>query len=138
MYKKYVLDACAIIAFLNDENGADVVQDLLEEAGASVCSLIFHKLNFLEVYYGIYREDGKDKADLIKATIEALPIEIVSEISDDIFNTAGRIKATYKLSLADAVAYATSIVEKSPLVTSDHHEFDIIAESENTTIKWIR
>jgi predicted nucleic acid-binding protein len=138
MPNKYVLDACSIIAFLNDEDGADVVQLLLEEAGASISKLYIHKLNFLEVYYGILRDEGMEKAELADTTIRALPIEILTDISDDIFYEAGRIKASYRLSLADAVALATSIKNGSSLVTSDHHEFDVLVEPENLSIKWIR
>jgi PIN domain nuclease of toxin-antitoxin system len=29
----YVFDACAVIAFLNDENGADIVAGLINQAG---------------------------------------------------------------------------------------------------------
>ena len=32
MTRSYVLDACALIAFLNDETGADSVESLLIEA----------------------------------------------------------------------------------------------------------
>lgn len=33
----YVLDACALIAFLNDEAGADVVEELLRKSNRLVC-----------------------------------------------------------------------------------------------------
>ena len=52
MSKRYVLDACAILALLKDEEGADVVDNLLLEAmnGSAIVSI--NKYNLLEVYYG--------------------------------------------------------------------------------------
>ena len=52
--KCYLLDACAIIAFLNDEAGADKVQWLLDDLAAAVyMNCIFvtadhHELDALE------------------------------------------------------------------------------------------
>ena len=34
--KRYVFDACALVAFFNDESGADVVESLLLEASQAV------------------------------------------------------------------------------------------------------
>lgn len=59
MSEHYVLDACALIAFLNDEAGADVVEELLRKSNRQEPNLFLHRLNLLEVYYGIYREVGR-------------------------------------------------------------------------------
>ncbi len=44
----YVLDAGAMIAFLDDESGAEVVEDVLTEPGSTCYA---HILNLAEVYY---------------------------------------------------------------------------------------
>ncbi|OQX13575.1 MAG: VapC toxin family PIN domain ribonuclease, partial [Desulfobacteraceae bacterium IS3] len=59
----FVLDACSLIAFFNDEAGADVVEKLLVKAWQNDIELIISIINLLEIYYGIYREDGSDMAD---------------------------------------------------------------------------
>jgi len=68
-----------------------------------------------------------------------LDIKIV-EFNDKIFFEAGRLKASYKMSLADSIALATAIVLGGTLLTSDHHEFDAIEASEAEDIKfqWTR
>ena len=57
------MDACALIALLNEEPGADVVEDVFKEALSAGVPLVMNKLNFLEVYYGLFREYDKETAD---------------------------------------------------------------------------
>ena len=56
----------------------------------------------------------------------------------EIFTEAGRLKASYKISLADSVALAQTIVSGGALLTADHHEFDAIEKHENIRFEWIR
>jgi predicted nucleic acid-binding protein len=43
---------------------------------------------------------------------------------EEIFMEAGRLKASYKISLADSILLAESIISGGTLLTADHHEFD--------------
>ena len=70
--------------------------------------------------------------------IKKSPVEIIHEISDPVFKTAGRIKTSYRVSLADAIALAEAAVRMGTLVTSDHHEFDIVEQNEPIGFFWIR
>ena len=63
---------------------------------------------------------------------------VISEISDPVFKEAGRLKASNRISLADAVALAETSVQGAMLVTCDHHEFDVIEKKEPIKFKWIR
>jgi len=47
----YVLDACALIAFLNDEREAAAVANLLTRAEAGTDRLFISSIQVLEVYY---------------------------------------------------------------------------------------
>ena len=136
--KTYILDACALIAVLYSETGADVVKAAFEEADKGLAKIVIHKTNLLEVYYEAYRERGKDSADLMLAELKKRPIIINAEISDEIFAHAGRLKATYKISFADSFALAQAIVSDGSLLTSDHHEFDVIEGKENINFAWVR
>ena len=62
MSGKFVLDACAIIAFLNDEEGADKVEELLWQRERFSCTLFIHEINLLEIYYGVYRDESEELA----------------------------------------------------------------------------
>jgi len=134
----YILDACAMLAVLAKEEGWEKVSELYRKAARGEITLIMHRLNLLEVYYGISREYGKDAANDLVADVKQSPIAINREISDEIFLEAGRLKATYKISLADSVALAQAIVSDGLLVTSDHHEFDVIESKEDIRLTWIR
>jgi predicted nucleic acid-binding protein len=138
MSGQYVLDACALIAFLTDEAGGDKVSTLLEQAYLEKALIRMNSLNLLEVYYGLYREYGKEYADDELTMIKKLPVTINPGISDEVFNEAGRLKATYKISLADSVALAEASVSGASLLTADHHELDAVEKRETIKLYWIR
>ncbi|MCL2643733.1 MAG: hypothetical protein FWD52_09580 [Candidatus Bathyarchaeota archaeon] len=46
------MDACALIAFLRDELGADVVTAILKCAKQGKAEICMNSINLLEVYYG--------------------------------------------------------------------------------------
>ena len=123
---------------LRNEPGADIVADALNAAVNGDAEIIMNKVNLLEVYYDLYRTLGKDKADEILSEIKKRPLTIDAEITDEIFEEAGRLKASYKISLADSFALAQAKVSDSELLTSDHHEFDPIEGSESIAFRWIR
>ncbi|GHU67555.1 hypothetical protein FACS189447_09820 [Spirochaetia bacterium] len=64
----YVLDACALIALLDDEEGKDKVDELFTRAKTGEIVLCISIINMLEVYYGFIRDDGLECADKIPAT----------------------------------------------------------------------
>ena len=106
MNNVYIFDACALIALIMDEAGADTVSEVINSAHRGEVDVFLNKLNLLEVYYGDYRVHGKAAADNMLGKVKKLPISIVHEISDAVFLEAGRLKAAYKISIADAVALA--------------------------------
>lgn len=131
----FVLDACSLIAFLNDEEGADKVEDLLRKAKEEKVKLYMNKLNILEIYYGVYHDDGEEAADETLSKILELPIVIVDDLSDVVLKESGRLKASYSISLADSIAVAEAKARDAELVTSDHHEFE---EKGEAKFYWIR
>jgi len=137
MNKIFVLDACALIALTNQEKGADIISDILQKAIYGNARLYMNRVNLYEVYYGFYREYGREYALNVVSHVENSPIQI-AEFDREIFLEAGRIKATYKLSLADSVAIAQTIILKGSILTSDHHEFDVIEGKESLIFNWIR
>ena len=138
MKKFYILDACALIAYFKKETGFEHIIRFLEQADDEEISLSMHKLNLLEVYYGFYRDDGKEKAEAILKDSFSLPIIIVDELNDSLFREAGRLKALYDISFADSIALALASVRRGSLITADHHDFDIIEHKEEILFSWIR
>jgi len=133
--KKYVLDACALIAFLKKEDGCEVVKDII----SGDYEIFLHSVNFLEVYYKLLRELGREKSDIICEEILKLPIKII--YSTDLFfmKTAGYFKANYRISLGDSFVLATAKLNSASIVTSDRHEFGAVENKEpNLSFCWIR
>ena len=132
------MDACALLALLRNEPGADIVAATINDTNNNEAEIIMNKVNLLEVYYDLYRTIGKDKADEVLTEIKKRPLTINAEITDEIFYEAGRLKASHKISLADSFALAQAIVSGGELMTSDHHEFDPIEGQEVIGFCWIR
>ncbi|MCB1132265.1 MAG: PIN domain-containing protein [Verrucomicrobiae bacterium] len=130
-----VLDTCALIAFLNDEPGAERVAAILED----VPSVEMSAINLLEIAYDSIRRSGDPHAasDLLDA-IHQLPIKIHWRIDNEVFQHAARFKASFRISLADAFALALAHTLNAAVATSDHHEFDPLESSGTTRFIWIR
>ena len=133
----FVLDACALLAVARNETGADIVVDAYNKTNKGEAKLFINRINLLEVYYDFYRYKGKDYADNFVKTIKHSEVQIC-EFDEVIFTHAGRLKATYKISLADSIALAQTIALKGSLLTCDHHEFDVIEGKEPLKFHWIR
>ena len=134
----YVLDACALITLLSKETGYENVEKIIEKAKNKQAKIIMHKVNLLEVYYHIYKIYDEISALNFLNGIKNSPIQLSSEVTDDIIINAGKLKREYKLSLADAIGLAETIVSAGSFVTADHHELDVIEKNENISFTWIR
>ena len=138
MSSGYVFDACALIAFLNDEAGADKVEELLWDAVRLPNDLWVHEINLLEIYYGVLKQGGEPLAEQTYTRIRSLPLKVVSGLRMNVLRQAGRLKATYRVSLAYSIARAVAKTRRVPLVTCDHHEFDVIEAKNELSFCWIR
>jgi predicted nucleic acid-binding protein len=135
---KYTFDACALIALINEENGADLIEDLLQQAQAKKAVIYMSVANLIEVYYGYIRERGIEQASKLLDIILAYPIEIIYTITDSVFREAARMKACYKIPLGDSIAVATASCLDSTIVTSDYHDLKPVEQNEKIPFLWIR
>jgi predicted nucleic acid-binding protein len=134
----YVLDACALIALLNEEEGQDIVDDLFFKAAVvNNITLTMNIINLIEVIYNYYRDDGADTASKILGKIDSTPLEIVYIISQTVFHESYRLKGTYRISLADAIGLATAAEFSGVFVTSDHAELKPVEQNEKISFLWL-
>jgi len=138
MSDTYIVDACSLIALLTNEKGSDVIKDLLQRATDFKIKVLMHKVNFLEVYYYIRRRYSEEIALKLIEDIRISPIKMNAEITNDILIIAGRLKSSYRISLADSIGLAETVINDGCFVTSDHHELEIVQEKEGINITWIR
>ncbi|MBI4639868.1 MAG: PIN domain-containing protein [Candidatus Tectomicrobia bacterium] len=131
-----VLDASAMIAFLRNELGANVVESLLLDEGNPCMA---HAINLCEVYYDFLRSANEDTARTAIADLESIGLMIREDIDSEFWQAAGAYKASIaRVSLADCFAMALVQRIGAELVTSDHHEFDPIAQAGVCSVRFIR
>lgn len=100
----HLLDSSALFALIEDEPGADRVQEAIAGGGA-----VLSCLALLEVYYVTLQERGRAEADRRYAWLKELPVEIVWTMDEPTLLVAARLKAGHRLSLADAQIAALAV-----------------------------
>src|SRR3990172_10346003 len=131
--KRYVLDSYSLLAYAEDEKGADAVEDILTKALDNQAEIFLSVINWGEMYYIALSEGGKERAELYRETFARYPITIV-EANKELTLKVAYFKANYKISYADAFAAALAKNRKANLVTGDK-EFKAL-ESE-IKINWL-
>jgi len=116
--KRYVLDSYSLLAYAENEKGADEVGDIIKRALDDKAELFLCVINWGEMYYIALREGGKERAELYKNTFARYPITIV-EADKELTLQAAQYKAFHKMSYADAYAAALAKMKKAYLVTGD-------------------
>lgn len=113
-----VLDSYALMAFFEDEPGADFVRGLLQKAVEGDTTLLMTVVNLGEVWYAIARSNSPEIADQYIHEIKGLGIEIV-EVDWNLTRQAAAFKANGNISYADCFAAALAKLKKAELVTGD-------------------
>lgn len=125
----YVFDTEAIIAFLYNEPGHEVVADLLDEVFTGSTDGFLTETNASEVFYLIARFEGVDdsptdaslrEADRDIRALERQGLEL--EAAD--WRLAAEVKADGNISLADAYAVALAHEREATLVAGADDDFD--------------
>ena len=101
-----------------DEAGADTVQDLLDRANKSEILVFVSFVTFTEIFYITLREKGEEEAQKRIKLMDALATTRI-ESSKELSLIAGRLKAAYRLSFADAWIAATAMFYDAILVHKD-------------------
>lgn len=132
----YVLDACAMVAYLDGESGSDVVENALLEKDSECLA---HAINLCEVFYLFHRAGGEAAA--LKALSDLSDVGIIerNDLDSAFWQQAGTLKAVHrKVSLADCCAITLTQRLSGTLLTSDHHELDPLAAAGICPITFIR
>jgi predicted nucleic acid-binding protein len=133
----YCLDACALIAYIKNEEGADIVESLFDRASADEVLIYISAINLSEVIYNFRKEKSDTEMDMLWQNIRAMPVAIIHEISDHIIIEAARLKSHNKMSHADALGLATAGDLGAAFVTSDHDELESVEQHEPISFLWL-
>ena len=110
----YLLDTSALLSFIEDEAGADRVEQVLKQATTLIPWPVL-----LETYYITSQEAGQAEADQRIALIKQLNVKILWDMDESTLLTAAKLKAKHRISLADAIIAAFAIRRGAVLMHKD-------------------
>jgi predicted nucleic acid-binding protein len=128
-----VLDSYALMAFFEDEPGADLVRGLIHKAVDKEITLVMSVINLGEVWYSIARTNNPETADQYVSEIKGLGIEIV-DVDWPLTRQAAVFKTNGNISYADCFAAGLAKIRKAELITGDK-EFKVLQEEIH--ISWL-
>ena len=132
--KKYVMDSFAMIAFFEDEPGADGVALILKSLMDRKAKAYMSVINWGEIYYNTMREQGVETAEKVIGQLKQYPIEIV-DADQNLTYEAAKLKGSYKIAYADCFAAALSYRLNAVVVTGDP-EFKKLGDK--YSIQWLK
>ena len=133
MKKRSLLDSYAVLAWIQDEEGAQFVEDLLYRSREKEEEVLLNIVNLGEIFYRCARVLDLPAARKILENIKILPLRII-HCPNDLVLQAAELKAQYPIAYADALALATAIREGAGIVTGDP-EFRVVEHL--VEIRWI-
>jgi PIN domain nuclease of toxin-antitoxin system len=131
----YILDASAIIAWLRNEPGADMVDNAITDLNSQCLA---HAINLCEVYYDAHRKAGETHAESVVNDLMAIGVIERNDFDQTFWKDAGKLKAGGGISLPDCFAITLTNRVGGTLLTSDHGEMDKIAAAGTCRITFIR
>ena len=120
----YVLDSHALLTYLNEEEPAPRVGEILREVERGDDQGFLSLINYGEVVYIVERARGVELAHQTIAWLDALPVQVVLPDRDATL-AAAHIKAHHPVSYADSFGAALAQREGATFVTGDR-EFEAL------------
>jgi len=132
-----VLDAYAVLAYLQGEPNARKVETFLSRAESGRARLFLSMINAGEIFYRLRKVGEKRLAeDFVSHLLSgAFPVESVPA-TDARVVAAARVKALFPISFADAFAVALAAEKGLPVLTGDP-EFRAPEAAEAITVDWL-
>jgi uncharacterized protein len=117
----FVLDTSALLTLIEDEQGAERVDQVLRTEQVWIPWIVL-----LEVNYISRQERGEAEADRRYALMKQLPVTILWDMDEPTLLTAARFKASHRLSLADAIIAACALQVNAVVLHKDP-EYEALA-----------
>ncbi len=127
---RYLLDTSALLTLRDNEAGADEVAALLDQAQDNTAECFACFITLMELFYRVWKDEGEQAGRLAYEQCQSLPITWIHE-DQTLLEKAAEIKATHRISLADAWIAACAILQGAILVHKDP-EFEQVACQQRT------
>jgi predicted nucleic acid-binding protein len=115
--KQYVLDANAIMRFLEKGPGFDCIGALFRLASRGEARLLMSVVNRGEVLYSLARRAGIHQASEALTTLSG--VMELADVHEEEANAAALLKLRYKMGFADCFAAELAMRMGATLVTAD-------------------
>ena len=125
----FILDTSTLLAYIEDEDGAEYAEDLLIRAERNEITIYIAFVSLTEVMYITLQEKDENTAQARVDLIKSLSC-IVEESSETLNFAAARLKAKNRISLADAYIAALCRERNGILVHKDP-EFEKLSPAIN-------
>lgn len=115
-----VVDAWALLAWLGQEPGADVVDRWLRRAASTQEPLSISVVNAGEVFYRLVKDGDPEQAEEFTRDVRrrVLPVQLVAATNPRVWRAAS-LKARYPISYADGFAASLAAELATPVLTGD-------------------
>jgi predicted nucleic acid-binding protein len=134
MTSPYLFDSHALLAFFQNEEGAEIVAEILQRAMEKRLDRLICVINLGEITYVTKRRFGDSKKLEVLARVHQLGLRVLP-VPENLVFKAAEIKAQYPISYADCFVLACAIEHSARVVTGDP-DFKKIAHL--VSIDWIR
>jgi predicted nucleic acid-binding protein len=134
MTPPYLFDSHALLAFFQNEEGAEIVAEILQGAVKKGLDRLICVINLGEILYITKRRFGDSKKLEVLARVHQLGLQVLPVPQALVFKAA-EIKAQYPISYADCFALACAMEHSARVVTGDP---DFKKISHLVSIDWIR
>lgn len=112
------MDSYAMIAFFENEFGAEKVALILKSLLARKAKAYMSVINWGEIYYNTMREQGIEIAEKVIEQLKQYPIELV-DVDQKLTYEAAKLKGRHKIAYADCFAVALAQRLSAEVVTGD-------------------
>ncbi len=129
-----ILDASALIAYLEKEPGYEKVKEILARASETEQKILMTSVNWGEICYVLLKHYSREEAERILNIVQTFPIEIVT-VDQNLAKQAAIYKATQRLPYVDSFAAALTKLHNGELVTGDR-EFSVVKSE--IKILWVK
>ena len=133
MKRLHVLDANAVLDFVDNGPGSDRVVQLMTAAVRDDNPLLISVVNWGEVFYVSWQRRGEELARRTISGLSRLPIRTIP-VEIEQASKAAEIKAVHKIPYVDCLAAALAEVRQAILVTSD---LDFVKLGRRIPILWL-
>lgn len=134
-----VLDAGAIIAWLQKESGGATVSVRIDEALENGGLVYVHAINLCEVFYDYARAYDASAARAVLRDIGIVGVQTRTDLDAAICEDAAQLKADWRrVSLADCFGIALTRRLDADFLTTDRHELEKLEAASIARITFIR